>query len=461
MIGRIVVIAAVLGFVPVAAAHAATADVATAQATPGPYVVGEPITFTSTTPCTAACRLIWTYLDGTRLGDALGEGENVTTSFATPGLKTVRLRLTETCVGSRRRVCDSLALVSVDVEPAPAGDDTTAPTFVLSGLQTEATGPSTPVNYTFEATDPDDAVVSQSCTPEPGSLFAIGSSPVTCTATDSHGNVGTQNFDVVVSDTTGPALTVPDTATNEATSPAGAVVAFAASAVDLVDGAVPPTCSSVSGSTFPLGSTSVACTATDALGNASSTSFDVVVTDTTAPALTLPAAIAVDATSPAGAAVTYAATASDVVDEAVTPTCSPASGSVFAIGTTAVSCTASDAHGNTSAAQSFFVQVRSAATANRAAAEASPGPYVVGEPITFTSTTPCTAACRLIWTFLDGTRLGDALGEGDSVTTSFDTPGLKTVELRHTEFCVGSPRLVCSKVAVVSVDVQAAPDRRG
>ena len=362
MIRKLVAIAALLGALAVLhvpAAQAATADTATAQASPGPYLIGKPINFTSTTPCTVACRLVWKLVNGTRLGDALGEGTSVTTSFDTPGVKTVELRLTESCVGTTRLVCDRIALVSVDVEAAPTAEDTTAPTFSLSGTETEATGASTPVNYTFTASDPDDAVASQSCAPAPGSTFAVGTSPVTCTAIDSHGNVGTQSFDIVVSDTTGPALTVPGTTTREATSPAGAAVAFATSATDLVDGEVSTTCSPESASTFPLGSTAVTCTATDALGNTNSASFDVVVIDTTAPALTLPASITVDATSPTGAVVTYAATASDAVDGAFAPECSPASGSLFAIGTTTVSCTATDAHGNLSATQSFSVRVRS------------------------------------------------------------------------------------------------------
>ncbi len=370
MIRKLVAIAAVLGALAVLhvpAAQAATADTATAQASPGPYVIGKPITFTSTTPCTVACRLVWKLLDGTRLGDALGEGTSVTASFESPGVKTVQLRLTENCVGTTRLVCDRIALVSVDVQAAPTAEDTTAPTFSLSGTETEATGPSTPVNYTFTASDPDDAVVAESCAPAPGSTFAVGTSPVTCTATDSHGNVNTQTFDIVVSDTTGPALTVPDTTTQEATSPAGAAVAFTASAVDLVDGAVSTTCSSESASTFPLGSTPVVCTATDALGNTNSANFDVVVIDTTAPTLKLPASITVNATSSTGAVVSYDATASDAVDEVVTPECSPASGSLFAIGTTMVSCTATDAQGNQSVAQSFSVRVRN--RSHRQAAE--------------------------------------------------------------------------------------------
>ncbi len=288
VIRRLVAIAAVLGVLgvlSVPAAQAATADTATAQASPGPYLVGEPITFTSTTPCTDACRLFWTFLNGTRLGDALGEGTSVTTSFDTPGLKSVELRLTQICVGSTRLVCDSIAVVSVDVQAAPPAvdpppvADTTAPTFSLAGTEIEATGPSTAVNYTFTARDPDDAVVSQSCTPAPGSVFSVGTSPVTCTATDSHGNVGTHSFDVVVTDTTAPALTLPSPITVNATSSAGAVVTYAATASDVVDAAVTPDCTPASGSVFAVGTTEVSCTASDAHGNTSAArSFTVRVT---------------------------------------------------------------------------------------------------------------------------------------------------------------------------------------
>jgi hypothetical protein len=52
------------------------------------------------------------------------------------------------------------------------------------------------------------------------------------------------------------------------------------SAVDAVDGPVPVTCAPASGSIFPLGTTTVACTATDAAGNMASASFRVTVVDT-------------------------------------------------------------------------------------------------------------------------------------------------------------------------------------
>jgi len=79
------------------------------------------------------------------------------------------------------------------------------------------------------------------------------------------------------------------------------------------------------------------------------------VIDTTAPVLTLPAPV-VAATSLSGAIVTYVASAVDLVDGARPVTCTPASGSSFAIGTTTVTCSASDTRGNT-ATGSFVVTV--------------------------------------------------------------------------------------------------------
>jgi hypothetical protein len=81
------------------------------------------------------------------------------------------------------------------------------------------------------------------------------------------------------------------------------------------------------------------------------------VVDTEPPLLTVPALITVDATSPAGATVTFFASAIDNVDGAVAVNCSPASGSTFAVGPTTVTCAATDAAGNIATA-TFLVTVR-------------------------------------------------------------------------------------------------------
>jgi hypothetical protein len=85
--------------------------------------------------------------------------------------------------------------------------------------------------------------------------------------------------------------------------------------------------------------------------------------DTTAPVLSLPGTITVNATSSAGAAVSYTVSATDPdnAPNELTISCAPPSGSTFAIGTTTVNCSASDPANNT-ATGSFQVVVQGAAT---------------------------------------------------------------------------------------------------
>jgi hypothetical protein len=93
--------------------------------------------------------------------------------------------------------------------------------------------------------------------------------------------------------------------------------------------------------------------------------------DTTPPSLTLPANITAEATSPSGAVITYSASASDVIDGSAPVICTPASGSTFGLGTTTVSCSASDQSGNT-ATGTFTVTVRDT-TPPTASLSVSPG----------------------------------------------------------------------------------------
>ena len=145
-------------------------------------------------------------------------------------------------------------------------------------------------------------------------------------------------------------ITVPATATVEATSATGASFTYTATASDLVDGSVAVSCTPASGATFPIGPTTVTCTAADTTGNTGAASFSVTVTDTTGPVVTVPASATVEATSATGAIFTYSATATDVVDGSVAVSCTPASGTTFPLGATTVSCTATDTRGNSGAA---------------------------------------------------------------------------------------------------------------
>ena len=76
--------------------------------------------------------------------------------------------------------------------------------------------------------------------------------------------------------------------------------------------------------------------------------------DTVPPTVLVPDDITLQTEDQNGASATFNPQAIDNIDELITPTCSPASGSVFAIGTTEVVCSATDSSGNT-ASNSFNV----------------------------------------------------------------------------------------------------------
>ena len=205
---------------------------------------------------------------------------------------------------------------------------------------------------TFEvsASDESGEQAAVRCTPASGSLFHLGATTVTCNAnaagsTEAHGS-----FDVVVRDTTRPELTLQPVDPVEAIGRDGAPVTFRATARDLVGGELSPACSPASGARFPIGTRTVECTVTDAAGNTARGSFAVTVFDAP-PQIDPHAPITVDYTSTKGTRVAYTVTATDRVDGALKPTCTPASGSLFPLGTTTVKCTVTDSGGKQASAE--------------------------------------------------------------------------------------------------------------
>ncbi len=191
-------------------------------------------------------------------------------------------------------------------------------------------------------------------------LYSVNSGPLDVSVADFNGDgkldiatVGRQDrtFGVLLNttvsaDSTPPVITAPANIIAEATGPSGAVVDFTATAHDDVDGAVNVAANPPSGSTFPLGATTVQLSASDAAHNTATASFTVTVRDTTPPSLNIPLSLTFEATGPSGAVVSWVAWATDLVDGSVSVTCAPLSGGTFALGTTQVSCSAGDAHGN-------------------------------------------------------------------------------------------------------------------
>jgi len=202
------------------------------------------------------------------------------------------------------------------------------------------------VVYTAVATDNCPGVTVR-CEPPSGSTFAKGVTTVVCTATDAAGNTNQCSFTVTVRDLEPPRVTcAPDLVAN--TDPgqcSKSNVVYTAVATDNCPG-VTVRCEPPSGSTFAKGVTTVVCTATDVAGNTNQCSFTVTVRDTEPPVVRCPGNIRVTTTNTAGRAVRFVSTASDNCDPAPQVTCTPASGTVFPVGSTRVTCKACDASGN-------------------------------------------------------------------------------------------------------------------
>jgi hypothetical protein len=148
---------------------------------------------------------------------------------------------------------------------------------------------------TFEATAEDgmDGPVPVTCSPASGSRFPIGVTMVECYASDSAFNPGYGTFEVEVKapgddgggdgDHGTLVIHVPADITAEAEGAGGTQVTFTVTADGSDDSHPSIACQPESGSLFPLGATTVQCTATDTFGDRAEGSFVVRVIDTTPP----------------------------------------------------------------------------------------------------------------------------------------------------------------------------------
>jgi hypothetical protein len=189
-------------------------------------------------------------------------------------------------------------------------NDTEIPTLTCPGnILADAPSGQTTLAVTFAAPTATDNCpgVTASCAPPSGSAFSVGTTPVLCTAADTAGNTTTCTFNVTVnsaSTSASPAITCPtNITTNNAPGQCGRMIAF----VPMVTGSPAPTVTCKVGATvitspnlFPVGTTAVSCTASNAAGTANC-SFTVTVQDTEAPQITCPGPLTVqcDADVPA------------------------------------------------------------------------------------------------------------------------------------------------------------------
>ena len=166
--------------------------------------------------------------------------------------------------------------VSADVTPAASDDwHTAAPTVTFAATDTGSGVASITYSSTGAVGTPSTVAVGDSA------VLAIGTdgvTEVTYSATDSAGNVSAPQALTVRLDTQAPVLTGGTDRTVPATGPSGAAVPYGVTATDNLGGPLTPVCVPADGTTFPVGTTPVTCTATDEAGNVGTVGFSVTVT---------------------------------------------------------------------------------------------------------------------------------------------------------------------------------------
>lgn len=231
-----------------------------------------------------------------------------------------------------------------------------------------------------------------------GALFPVGKTTNVFVITDAAGNTATTNFVVTVVDNTKPTLvSKPDSMTvytgpGRLTCNAPATWTPPVATDCSVAGGIVTNWTSTRqpGDVFPVGTTTVTYTGTDAYGNTVTASFDVTVRDNTPPMIANCPSNIIATVDPSGtncqATVTWTPPLANDNCVVISFTSTHTPGSKFPVGTTLVTYTAQDPAGNVSTC-SFNVTVAD-----------STAPVIVGCPtdITVSSTTNCSAVAT--WT---------------------------------------------------------------
>ena len=284
------------------------------------------------------CTAVVTYPNATATDNCPGVGTPVCTPASgttfQKGVTTVTCTVTD--ASSNPASCTFTVTVNDTQNPT-----VTCPaniTFTTPG----ANDPCGTVTYATPSGSDNCAVQSVVCSPTSGTCFPLGMTTVTCTAKDTSNKLGQCSFKITVQNPC--TITCPANITkNNDPNLCGAVATFAPTTTGGGCGTV--ACSPASGSVFPKGTTTVTCTT-----SGPSCSFTVTVNDTQPPNITCPNVVAIAAAScpfATSSAVAFAPVASDncAVQSVV---CNPPSGSTFPVGTTSVTCTATDTSGNMS-----------------------------------------------------------------------------------------------------------------
>jgi len=271
--------------------------------------------------------------------------------------------------------------------------------------------------------------VQVNCNPPPGTPLGVGAHPIHCTVTAGGQVVEQCDFWIIVErDTTPPSIKCPSNiVVNACPTPTGcgARVLYPPPMASDNSGSVSVVCNPPSGSVFPCGTTTVTCTAEDRCQLKAECQFTVTVNPNgTAPGIQCPADITIE---------TCSNSATVVFTPVVNPTgtyyeCHPPSGSAFPLGSTAVTCIASNGCGT--AECTFKVNVRGV-----------PPPQIQCPTNQFIFTVPCGSNCVPVSypapTVVNGALEGCNIRPGTCLP-----PGVFTVVCRATNDC--GDKAICS-----------------
>jgi len=191
--------------------------------------------------------------------------------------------------------------------------------------------------------------LSVQCSPSSWSFFSVGTTTVICTATDASNNSSACTFDVVVTENIPPTIVCPQDLFIQATNSCGIRLDYSPFWFLVDDNCYDFSleCYPSSGSFFPYGTTTVNCVNTDVSNNTANCSFDVTISGNIPPVISCPPDIFAQATntSNCGTVVDYPYPSVNCPGVAIQ--CNPPPTSFFSLGTTTVTCTATDGSNNT------------------------------------------------------------------------------------------------------------------
>ena len=244
--------------------------------------------------------------------------------------------------------------------------DSQAPTIScptdITTLESPAGAGSAIVNYSSPvANDNDPAGANVSCDHPSGSSFNVGTTSVTCSATDAAGNSNACSFNVTVQSTAACTITAPANITrNVDPGSCGAVVTYEPPVTSNCTGATVTQISGLpSGGNFPVGTTTNTFKVTDQSNSSSTSSFTVTVIDNEKPSITCPAGII------ASAAANSCEAMVNVIAPNATDNCSGVTvtgvrddgaplNAPYPVGPTSITWRAKDAAGNTAECQQII-----------------------------------------------------------------------------------------------------------